>query len=147
MRMHPIEMITVLPTQFLQGQWKECLMIKGAIDKHGTPNHRLVNKVLNYNIAEFKEYCGIVAKELLSRKRKDGTPVRIDLNKLKAIQDWDSPHFSTQPYNNELFKDWHTVRYLKQCVYNLQEKYDCYAMSSDDWQKICKHLYHTTILD
>jgi hypothetical protein len=27
-------------------------------------------------------------------------------------------------------------RYLKQCLYNLQEKYDCGGISQKEWQKI-----------
>ena len=37
---------------------------------------------------------------------------------------------------NELFKNWHTQRYLKQCVYNLQEKFDCGGISGEEWKKI-----------
>ena len=33
-------------------------------------------------------------------------------------------------------KEWHNDRYLAQCYYNLQEKYDCGGISEDEWQKI-----------
>lgn len=30
----------------------------------------------------------------------------------------------------------HNERYLKQCLYNLQEKYDCGGISEDEWKII-----------
>lgn len=36
----------------------------------------------------------------------------------------------------ELFKDWHNDRYLKQCLLNLQEKYDCGGITEEEWLKI-----------
>lgn len=36
----------------------------------------------------------------------------------------------------ELFKDWHNDRYLKQCLLNLQEKYDCGGITQEEWDKI-----------
>ena len=36
----------------------------------------------------------------------------------------------------EPFKGKFTDRYLKQCLYNLQEKYDCGGISKEEWKKI-----------
>ena len=38
--------------------------------------------------------------------------------------------------HKELFKNWHNDRYLKQCYYNLQEKYDCGGISDNEWKLI-----------
>lgn len=35
-----------------------------------------------------------------------------------------------------IYKDWHNERYLKQCLYNLQEKYDCGGISENEWKII-----------
>ena len=35
-----------------------------------------------------------------------------------------------------LFENWHNERYLKQCLMNLQEKYDCGGISEDEWKVI-----------
>ena len=35
-----------------------------------------------------------------------------------------------------LYEGWHNDRYLAQCYYNLQEKYDCGGITEDEWQKI-----------
>ena len=42
-----------------------------------------------------------------------------------------------------LFEGWHNERYLKQCYYNLQEKYDCRGISKEEWMKIHKYVNFT----
>ena len=47
--------------------------------------------------------------------------------------------------NNEyepLFYDWHIDRYLIQCLYNLEEKYDRGGISPEEWDKICNKYYN-----
>ena len=45
MRLWHKDLIDVLPNQQLVAQWRELSAIAGAIQKHGTPNHLLVNFV------------------------------------------------------------------------------------------------------
>ena len=42
---------------------------------------------------------------------------------------------------SEIFKDWHNTRYLRQCLYNLQEKYDCGGISKEEWYNIRRNFY------
>jgi hypothetical protein len=42
-----------------------------------------------------------------------------------------------------LFEGWHNERYLKQCYYNLQEKYDCGGISKEEWMKVYKYVNFT----
>ena len=46
--------------------------------------------------------------------------------------------------DNTLFEAWHDKRYLLQCFYNLQEKFDCGGLTPDEWKlvhdKVCKLL-------
>ena len=45
--------------------------------------------------------------------------------------------FEYDPVSFEkLFSSWHNHRYLKQCYYNLQEKFDCGGISEEEWIKI-----------
>ena len=37
---------------------------------------------------------------------------------------------------DELYKDWHNSKYLNQCYYNLQEKYDCGLIPFSSYGKI-----------
>lgn len=39
-------------------------------------------------------------------------------------------------YNTKIFKYWHNERYLKQCLFNLQEKYDCGGIPENEWKMI-----------
>ena len=118
----------------IKAQWREVLSIKGAIDKNGTPNHRLVNKVLNYNIQEFKNYAASVVREL--RKRK----INFQLSKWEEIFFWDSPHFNNDRYfGAKMYMGWFNIKYLRQNYYNLEEKYDCGIVSKEAWNRIDKY--------
>ena len=127
MRLWHKSLIPVLPRQQLCGQWRECCMIAKLIHENGTPNHLLVNAIMNYPINEFIEYCGLVADEMEHRQYR--------VNRGLIYQYFDTNEFETVPLKN-LFLDWHDDRYLKQCYYNLQEKYDCDGISADEWQII-----------
>ena len=37
---------------------------------------------------------------------------------------------------DELFKNWHTDRYLLQCLFNLQEKFDCGGIPGPEWKQV-----------
>ena len=50
MRLWHKDLIPYLPKEQLVSQWRECSSIAGAIIKNGTPNHGLVNYVLDYPI-------------------------------------------------------------------------------------------------
>ena len=53
MRVWHTDLIKVLPREQLVAQWRELSSIAGAIQKNGTPNHILVNFVLEYNYDHF----------------------------------------------------------------------------------------------
>jgi hypothetical protein len=42
---------------------------------------------------------------------------------------------------DELFDGWHNERYLDQCFYNLQEKFDCGGITEEEWEKVSKKYY------
>ena len=64
MRLWHFRLLPYLDNFHIVAQWRELLAIKGAIDKNGTPKHRLVNMVLDYSIVEFVKYCSLVTLEL-----------------------------------------------------------------------------------
>ena len=70
MRLWSFQLLPFLDDFHIVAQWRELLAIKGAIDKNGTPNHRLVNKVLDYDIKDFIEYTSLVCYELNRRHIK-----------------------------------------------------------------------------
>lgn len=131
MRLWDYRLLPYLDDFHIVAQWRELLAIKGAIDKNGTPNHRLVNKVLEYNIRDFKNYTACVVSELHKRK------IKYLYSKWEEIRDWESPHFDNDRYSGaKYYVGWHEDKYLTQCYFNLQEKHDCGIVSDCAWNKI-----------
>ena len=124
MRLWHKDLISILPRQQLLGQWRECCLIAKNIAEKGSPNHLLVNKIMNYPIEHFFWYCNSIACEMELRG------YFVDLRK---ITKW-IPAPVDIVIKDELFKDWHNDRYLHQCLMNLQEKYDCGGISEEEYR-------------
>jgi uncharacterized protein (TIGR02328 family) len=122
------DLIPVLPRQQLLGQWRECCLIARSIQNNGTPNHMLVNKIMDYPIKHFWTYGVMVAKEMESRGYKCDFERFAQYFPLGGYQ---------EVSNDDLFKDWHNGRYLKQCFANLQEKFDCGGVPVAQWAEVC----------
>lgn len=138
-RLWHYKLLSCLDDFHIVAQYRELLAIKGAIDKNGTPNHRLVNKVLDYPITEFKKYFVLVVDEL---KKRD---IKYNRKKVLEVYNWHSDAFDNK--NNEWHKNsypnWHNDRYLRQNFYNLDEKHDCGIVSDSAFEKIkevCKDI-------
>ena len=129
MRLWHKDLITVLPREQLVAQWRECSAIAGAIQKNGTPNHILVNYVLN-DLSSFVMYSYMVRLEMTKRGYRTMDNV---WNKIVSVVSDDS--WKACAYTS-VFPNEHNNRYLTQCYYNLQEKYDRGGMSESDWQGI-----------
>ncbi len=129
MRLWSIGLLEVLPKKQLQGQWKEIGTIWHSIEKKGTPNHLLVNKVLDYSIDQFKRYSSVVFLELTKRG------VKVRRSKLDEILNWEDFNFGE--YNPiTMYSEWFDDVYLRQCLYNLEEKYICGGIPEREWKKI-----------
>lgn len=121
-------LITVLPRQQLVAQWREISSIAGAIQKNGTPNHILVNKVLDYNFNHFITYAKLIRQEMTRRGYRTMDSV---WNKIVAVKpDWNEVAF------DDLYGEWHNHRYYNQCYYNLEEKFDCGGITDVEWKLI-----------
>ena len=64
MRLWHWKLIPVLPRQQLLGQWRECCLIAKSIKENGTPNHILVNPIMDYPMAHFITYSRLVFDEM-----------------------------------------------------------------------------------
>ena len=126
MRLWHKDLIQVLPRQQLLSQWRECCCIARNIRVNGTPNHLLVNKVLNYPKEHLCYYASLVHDELVRRGYK------CDYLKFDIWLHVNSNHCTY----DELFKDWHNEEYLMICYYNLYEKYLCGGISETEWQTL-----------
>ena len=131
MRLWHKDLIPYLPKKQLLGQWRECCAITKNIIEKGTPNHGLVNKTMNYSVDHFYTYCDKIINEMKNRKYN----IRV-----KRFYDYIFSFSNDNMFeiisDNDLFKDWHNERYLRQCYYNLQEKHDCGLISQEEWDKI-----------
>lgn len=132
MRLWHKDLIPVLPREQLVAQWRECSAIAGAILKNGTPNHILVNKVLDYPISHFISYSKLIRAEMTCRGYRTMQSVE---DKIVSLH----PNYLLID-KDKLYSSWHNDRYLAQCYYNLQEKYDCGGVPQEDWEKIEKHI-------
>ena len=131
MRLWHYKLLPVLPRQQLLGQWRECCLIAKSIHDKGTPNHILVNPIMNYPIDHFIEYQVRVAVELKMRG------YNVDPSKFIDYLYGDNKP-EKKPYIPiyNLFPGWHTDEYYKQCYYNLEEKHDRGGITDEEWQLI-----------
>lgn len=130
MRLWHKDLISVLPRQQLLAQWRECCCIARNIAVNGTPNHILVNKIMNYPMSHFLCYSNLVYLEMKARFYK------VDYGKFGKYEKILDPAETVGPTRQELFKDWHNDRYYRQCYYNFQEKYDCGGLTDEEWVRI-----------
>ena len=131
MRLWHRELISVLPREQLVAQWRECSAIAGAIQKNGTPNHILVNYVIK-DLNSFVAYSAAVRAEITRRGYRTMDKVWEKIAAVAADPFWKTLSF------DDIFSDYHTDNYLRQCWYNLEEKYDRDGITQDDWLKISK---------
>ena len=137
MRLWHKDLIPVLPDKQLLGQWRECCLIAKNIADKGTPNHILVNKIMDYPLSHFFHYAQMVEAEMRYRGYK------CDFQKFfeyfrKACQGDVRTDFD----RSVVFKGWHNCAYLKQCVYNLEEKRDCGGITQEEFEKIIRRYYN-----
>lgn len=142
MRLWHKSMIPYLPKQQLLGQWRECCLIASLLAKDHTPNHILVNPILDYPPDDFEIFCAMVYQEMIKKgfKVSDDVSKRLEMD----LRAWRLYLDSEVPWNcfnkdfpietdEQIFKNWHDKRYLKQCYYNLEEKFDRGGIPNDEW--------------
>lgn len=130
MRLWHYKLIPYLPKDMLVSQWRECIAIKRQWEK-GKLKHRLVSYVMNYDKRYFIDYVSKVTGEMIKRK------INYNINYYYEI--FNFCLVDTTLDNFTLLKDTygeHNNRYLKQCLYNLQEKYDRGIISETEWKLI-----------
>lgn len=129
MRIWHKELIPYLPREQLIAQWRELSAIASNIKTKGTPNHILVNKVMNYPFNDFITYAAAVRQEMTFRGYRTMDSV---WKKIVSVANGD---YNILPIE-EIYNGWHNDRYLLQCILNLEEKYDCGGIDQKDWDRI-----------
>lgn len=131
MRLWHKQLLPYIPRRQLLSQLRECVAISKSIYEKGTPNHILVNKIMDYDLSEFRMYCNMVIYEIVCNRGYEVSESTI--NKLENYIDF---NIDSQVINNEIFKNWHNEMYLKICLYNLYEKYLCGGIKQEEWDII-----------
>ena len=127
MRLWHYKLIPVLPDKMLVAQWRECVAIKRQWEK-GTLLHPLVKYVINYPKAYFLWYANQVVSELEQRYIKYSIKLYIELSNF--CKDNEKVLIENYPEHNS--------KYLVQCFYNLQEKYDRGILDYAEYDRIEK---------
>ena len=128
MRLWHKDLIPGLPRKQLVGQWRECCLIAKAL-RDGNLNHILVNRVKDFPPEHLYSYGVLVGKEMERR----GIKVNPETF-LRYFYDYEEVLHELP--KEEIFKGWHEKGYLRQCYYNLEEKYDCGGIPSDEWHSL-----------
>ena len=134
MRLWHTSLISALPREHLVAQWRELSAIAGKIQASGTPNHVLVNFVMNYDFDHFISYAYYIRQEMTARKYRTMNSVWEKIVSLK-------PDWTLLPLE-EVYKNKMSDFYLTVCYYNLYEKYDCGMF--DNFDEI-EHIYRRII--
>lgn len=128
MRLWHYEMIPFLPRQQLLSQWRELNSIYKKQD-----NHVLINYIYEYPKDDLYWYSQLVIAEMKRR----GYRVKSWDNYMSYFEELqDTAMCETWPrrvIKHKLFVRHHNERYLIQCFYNLQEKYDRGAITQQEY--------------
>ena len=133
MRLWSTQLIEVLPKDQLVAQWRELSAIAGAVKKNGTPNHILVNFVLDYDWDHFISYAYYVRKEMTARGYRTMNSVWEKIVSLAS----DEHNYQILPLE-EVYKEKMNDVYLLICYHNLLEKALCGGIEKKTWDKIQK---------
>lgn len=129
MRMWHKDLITALPREQLVAQWRELSSIAGNIKTKGTPNHILVNPVMEYPMSYFITYAAAVRAEMSRRGYRTMDKV---WDKICSVCNNDYTIFPI----DEIYKGWMDKDYMKICYYNLFEKFLRGGITEKDWSSI-----------
>lgn len=128
MRLWHSSLIKVLPREQLVAAWRELSAISGSIQKNGTPNHLLVNFILDYDYDHFISYAYYVREEMTRRGYRTMNSVWEKITSLKL-------NYTILPLE-VIYPEKMDTLYLNICYYNLYEKYLCGGIKQEDWDKI-----------
>lgn len=125
MRLWHKDLIDVLPRQQLLAQWRELCSIYSKEDRH-----ILINFIYDYPPNHFYTYSLLVIDEMRKRGYK------LSESSYKRFTDYFQNKKCKKINIHHLFTNKMNDRYLQQCYFNLQEKYDCNAIKESEWALI-----------
>lgn len=120
MRLWHYKLLPFLPKTQLLSQWRELNSIYVKQDKH-----ILINYVYDYPLSQLLDYSVMVIKELINRNCKIKSIDKFNnFFKTKFTDAYEILEEMKYVDFIEVFIKHHNNRYLLQCYYNLQEKFD-----------------------
>lgn len=128
MRLWHTRLIPILPREQLIAQWRELSAIAGSIQQKGTPNHILVNFVLDYDYDNFISYAKLVREELDRRNYKTMNSV---WDKITALK----PDWQLMKVEDIYFRKMNNF-YYDVCLYNLMEKLNCGGVKEEPYRSL-----------
>ena len=135
MRLWHVSLIPVLPREQLVAQWRELSAIAGSIKEKETPNHILVNFVMDYPMNHFISYAYYVREEMNKRGYRTMDSVWKKITSLV-----DNNDYNILPIN-EVYPNKMNVEYLLICYYNIYEKHLCGGINKEEFSKIDKIVF------
>ena len=117
MRLWHTFLIDVLPREQLVATWRELSAMAGAIQKNGTPNHLLVNFILDYDYDHFISYAYYIREEMTRRGYRTMNSV---WNKIVSLK----PDWKLIPLAQTFYPKMDKT-YMEICYWNLREKWLC----------------------
>ena len=129
MRIWSKVLIPVLPTKQLKSMRYE---LGDMIKQYPNIRHSLVKFAYNYDIMFLYSYFMEVCKEMDNRNINMNRSYNENIMLLCSNK-------TRSNKNYEFIED--NDRYLKQCYYNLQEKYDRGIITKEEWKLIHKNIY------
>lgn len=127
MRLWDYRLLDVLPRQQLLAQWRE---LNSIFKKKN--NHILINFVYKYPKEDLKAYTILIIEEF----NKRGYKIKKTDNMYNYFKNINVPYLLFKQQNKSIFKDKMDERYLRQCIYNLEEKAMCGGITKEEWEKI-----------
>ena len=143
MRLWHFRLLPYLPRQQLLSQWRECCCIAKIIEEKGTPNHVLVNRIMDYSVEHFQTYTNQVVAQMMKRGYKITTKSfwsyqRNVFMNCDRFNNGNKICSKNDLYNgNFIFYGWHDDIYLRECLYNMEEKARAGAIPTNEWRIIC----------
>ena len=96
--------------------------------------HPLVKFANNYSCNYLLNYFCLICMECAERQISMNQKYNIEIQDMAIEKSWEK-NPSIAVYNVARFNE-DNDRYLKQCLYNLQEKYDRSIITEEEWEKV-----------
>lgn len=121
MRLWDYRLLPYLPKSQILAEWRELNSIFKKEDKH-----ILINYIYEYDKKDLYYYSILVIGEMIRRKMtvRNLQNMQQYFNLTDEVMYLGIPNADKFKLKEPVFKNHHTDRYLIQCFYNLQEKFD-----------------------